>query len=298
LHGHSPNVQRLAVHLSEKQIITFHDNENLHQVLNHADTHVTTLIAWFRENAENPAAYNYRYIDFPLYYTWNSSDHKWNLRKTATHAIGRLYIVQPSEGEHYYLQMLLTHVKDATSFDDLKTVEGHVCGSFKESCIRLGLLQDDTEWDACLSEVSCIRMGQQLHLLFVTILIFCQPVAPEILWNKHKAALCEDILYQNRDLYDDINDTIEQEALRQLESYLRLNAKSLKDFPNMPLFLGGSGFLDGPDGLNQLIQEEMSYDVIQLQDSLHQNVSLLNKDQQAIFNVVLSFIDSMQDFFV
>ncbi|CAG8561858.1 4656_t:CDS:2 [Racocetra fulgida] len=67
-------------------------------------------------------------------------------------AIGRLYMVQPLEGERYYLRILLTCVKGATGFDHLKTVNGYLCASFKEACIRLGLLQDDTEWDACLLE--------------------------------------------------------------------------------------------------------------------------------------------------
>ncbi|GBC01418.1 hypothetical protein RclHR1_04190002 [Rhizophagus clarus] len=253
MHDRSPSVQRLAVHLPEMQLITFHDNENLQQILDYANSHVTTLVAWFQENAKNPAAHNYRYVDFLLYYTWNLSNYVWNARKTATSAIRRLYIAQPSEGERYYLRILLTHVRGASSFDDLKTVEGHICGSFKEACIHLGLLQDDAEWDACLSEASCVRMGQQLRLLFVIILIFCQPVALEVLWNNHKTALCKDILYQNHDLYSEVNNAVEQEALRQLESYLQLNAKSLKDFPNMPLFWEGSRFLDGPNGLNQLI---------------------------------------------
>ncbi|CAB4481131.1 unnamed protein product [Rhizophagus irregularis] len=237
MHGRSPNVQRLAIHLPEKQFITFRDDDNLHQVIDRADSHVTTLVAWFKENADNPAAHNYKYVDFPLYYTWNLSDHK-----------------------------------GASSFDDLRTVEGHVCASFKEACIRLGLLQDDTEWD---------------------------PAASEILWNNHKLALCEDILYQNRDLYSDINDAVEQEALRQLESYLQLNAKSLNDFPDVPLFLGGFGFLNGPDALNQLIREEMSYDITLLQTALNQNVPLLNKDQRAIYDAVLSSIhDTCTCFFV
>ncbi len=80
--------------------------------------------------------------------------HKWNLRKTVTKAIERLYMVQPSEGERYYLRTLLTHVKEATSFDDLKSVNEHSYRSFKEACIYLGLLQDDAEWDACLREAS------------------------------------------------------------------------------------------------------------------------------------------------
>jgi len=106
-------------------------------------------------------------------------------------------MVQPLEGERYYLRILLTHVKGATSFDHLKTVNGYVCGSFKETCILLGLLQDDVEWDACLSEASKIKAGQQLRHLFAMILLFCQPVVPEKLWDNHKLALCEDILYQN-----------------------------------------------------------------------------------------------------
>ena len=48
---------------------------------------------------ENPSARIYKYTDFPLHYTWNPSCRKWNLRKIAIEAIGRLYIVQPSEGE-------------------------------------------------------------------------------------------------------------------------------------------------------------------------------------------------------
>jgi len=33
MHGRSPNVQRLVVHLSEHQIVNFRDDENLQQVL-------------------------------------------------------------------------------------------------------------------------------------------------------------------------------------------------------------------------------------------------------------------------
>ncbi len=118
-------------------------------------------------------------------------------------------MVQLSEGDRYYLRILLTQVKGAFSFEDLRTIDGHVCESFKEAYIRLRLLQDDTEWNAYLSEANRVKMCQQLHLLFATILIFCQLASPEILWNNHKTALCEDILYQNHDLYNDINDAVE-----------------------------------------------------------------------------------------
>ncbi|CAG8588520.1 237_t:CDS:2 [Cetraspora pellucida] len=101
------------------QYITFQDGENLQHVLNCANMHITILTAWFQKNMENVAA----------------------------------------QGERYYLRTLLTYVRGATSFDNLKTVNGYVCESFKEVCIRLGLLQDDAEWDACLLETSAIQTG-------------------------------------------------------------------------------------------------------------------------------------------
>ncbi|CAB4425285.1 unnamed protein product [Rhizophagus irregularis] len=287
MHGRSPNVQRLAVHLPDHQYISFQEGENLQNVIEHANTHPTTLIAWFQENLESTAAREYKYTDFPIHYTWDLSNHTWNLRKTATEAIGRLYMVQSSEGERYYLQILLTHVKGATSFDDLKTVNGHMCRNFKEACILLGLLQDDTKWDACLREASEIKTGQQLQHFFAMILLFCQPAIPEVLWNNYKLALCEDIMYHHNQQV--MHDAIENEALNQLEHYLLLNGTSLKNFPNMPL--PSEGINRSGDELDQLIREERSYSIIQLENELHQNVPLLNNDQRAIYDAVMQEIE-------
>ncbi|CAI2202024.1 7421_t:CDS:1, partial [Funneliformis geosporum] len=111
-------------------------------------------------------------------------------------AIGRLYIVQPSEGERYYLRILLNYIKGATSFNNLNTINEYICKTFKEACIHLDLLQNDNEWDICLYEASRINTGQQLRHLFAIILLYCQPISPERLWNKYKSELCKDILYQ------------------------------------------------------------------------------------------------------
>src|SRR5687767_11476601 len=154
MHGRNPNVQRLAVHLPDQQTLTFNEEANLSNIMEHDITHKTTLTSWFEENVESSDAQNYKYIDFPSHYTWNATHHKWNRRKNTTKAIGRLYMVQPAEGECYYLRILLTHVAGATSFDSLKTVNGYLCNTFKEACIRYGLLQDDNEWNTCLYEAS------------------------------------------------------------------------------------------------------------------------------------------------
>jgi len=145
MHGRSPTVQRLAVHLQDQQSVTFRKGEDLQRVVDRANSRYTTLTAWFQANLEDVAARVHKYSEFPNHYTWDETKHMWKPRKNAASAIGRLYMVQPSEGERYYLRTLLTHVRGATSFDNLKTVNGYICSSFKEACIRLSLLQDDDE---------------------------------------------------------------------------------------------------------------------------------------------------------
>ena len=159
---------------------------------------------------------------------------------------------------------MLTHVKGATSFNDLKSINGHSCKSFKEACIYLGLLQDDAEWDACLRKASQLQTGQQLQYLFAMILLFCQLITPEDLWNTHKSALCENILYRDHQLTqnqnNNVSNSIENKALDQLENYLHLNGKSLKDFPNMPLPSANIDY--NTQDLDRLICEERSYNTI------------------------------------
>jgi len=43
--------------------------------------------------------------------------------------------------------MLLNIVCDATSFKNLHIINGIIYSSFKETCIALGLLQNDKEWN-------------------------------------------------------------------------------------------------------------------------------------------------------
>ncbi len=102
------------------------------------------------------------YSKFPVHYTWDKTNHIWKSRKNTVSVIRRLYMVQFSEGERYYLRTLLTHVKGVTSFDDLKTVNSYVYNNFKEAYIQLSLLQNDDEWNAYLLEASAVQSGKQL----------------------------------------------------------------------------------------------------------------------------------------
>lgn len=105
----------------------------------------------------------------------------WVKRSRKTNVIGRIYAVNPTQTELYRLRLLLLHVKGATSFADLRTVNGHEYSTFTEACLALGLIVDDEEWVRALEEANVWMMPKQLRYLFVRILIHCQPVHPQAL---------------------------------------------------------------------------------------------------------------------
>ena len=105
--------------------------------------------------------------------------------------IGRVYSAHPSEGERFYLRILLT------SFQSICTLpDGTVCGTFKEAACHHGLLEDYSEYDLCLAMAASWHMPPQLRHLFVTILLYDEPCNPAALWEKYKCAFSDDFLHR------------------------------------------------------------------------------------------------------
>ncbi len=138
-----------------------------------------------------PVALSTLYPDFPEIVVWNKSKKAWHLRKRAmgrrgagrnNHVtlgtMGRMYFVQPSKGECYYLRVLLTHVIGATCFEDLRTTHRPhtltivVHPTIRAACLARGLLQDDAKWDQCLLEAAGVQLPRSLQQLFDSLLIF------------------------------------------------------------------------------------------------------------------------------
>jgi len=44
--------------------------------------------------------------------------------------------------------------------------------TFKAACLARGLLQDDAEWDQCLSEIVGVQLPRSLRQLFASLLIY------------------------------------------------------------------------------------------------------------------------------
>ena len=65
----------------------------------------------------------------------------WTSRKREF-SIGRLYKVALGRGERYYLRTLLKFVKEQTSYEEIRTINGVMHPTFKDACYSISLLYD------------------------------------------------------------------------------------------------------------------------------------------------------------
>ena len=220
------------------------------------------------------------YRELPQYFVWNKSKKQWKLReKSSENVLGRIYSVNPRDGERYYLRCLLNHVRGAKSFEDIRTVDNIVYCTFREAAIAKGLLENDEEWSACLTEASLIGSPHNIRAIFATILIFCDPLNPRKLWDNYKNFMVEDYLHNNHSI--SIADA-ENQCLLEINYLLFQHQKSLADYNEMPL----------PDIHNQnyingiLFSEETNFNVEDLKKEISENIPKMNSDQKNAFDMV------------
>ena len=191
-----PAVQQLAIHEENQQNIVFREGEAMDALENVKDT---TLMAFFKFNSTEVEARKMKYQDFPKFCTF--SDNSWHWRRVqpedveVPRTIGRINAVSPAQGERYFLRMMLTHTTGATCYSDLRNVDGTMYETFKEACKAMGLLEDDSEWENVLEEVTEFGSGQQIRAIFAVLLQFCQPTDPFKLYEKFKNDMSEDFVY-------------------------------------------------------------------------------------------------------
>ncbi|XP_076937194.1 uncharacterized protein LOC143604676 [Bidens hawaiensis] len=146
IHCRNPVVQVLSVHEEHMQTVTFRDSDNLANVLSNPTVGHTTLTGWLRNNRRDDRGLELLYIDYVSAYRWDASGKCWIRRSYNTKtAIGRLTYLHPSCGERFYLRMLLTHQRGCRTFEDIRTVGGIACSTYRDACDRFGLLEDDRE---------------------------------------------------------------------------------------------------------------------------------------------------------
>ena len=190
----------------------------------------------------NTDARDLLYIDFPKHFKWVDSKH-WERRvRGKSNTVCRLYTVTPLEKERFYLRMLLHCVRGATSFEDIRTVDGITYSTFMQAAQERGILEKDDEWDQCLQEASASKTPIAMRKLFVIILSHCSPSSPGHLWHKYKGDLSEDFTYQlsssGISLSDQEREKCHNRALHQIDELLNKVGWSVSDFPDMPILKG------------------------------------------------------------
>jgi hypothetical protein len=173
------------------------------------------------------------------------------------------------------------YVRGATPFDDLKTVDGEICATFRDACVIRGLLIDDNHVNQTMREAAEAQMPQQLRNLFAIILLYSTPANPLLLWNTYKHDLCEDILHRRKEQQNDnlleLAECNEDECLLLINDILRRDEKSLSDFNlRQPI----------QRNVNRYIQQEM-YNMCDMQEYVNENYSKATAEQQNIYNTIV-----------
>ena len=97
-----------------------------------------------------------------------------------------------ADRERYYRRILLNHVTNATSFEDLRMVDDVICPTFHDATERRGLIEADNSIDDCLNEAEVFQMLSALRRLFAMILVYCEPSDVRGLWDRHLEAMSDD----------------------------------------------------------------------------------------------------------
>lgn len=186
----TPSVCQLQLHLDGQQFVSFKNNQTVDQIINNPIIKKTMLTKFFLMNKINNDAINLNllYKEFPQHIVWSSSYKMCSHRKQQL-TIGRIVTCHPTEGERYYLRLLLMNVRRPTSYEDLRTMNERCYTTFREAAEKRGLLRSNNNIIDCMSEALCYQMPYSLRRLFATLLVYSNPGNPIDLWKKYEDSM-------------------------------------------------------------------------------------------------------------
>jgi hypothetical protein len=277
---------QLQLHLENMHMVSFKEGQDIQRVVNREGVEKSMLTEYFEANRLHEEARGILYRDFPEWYTWQKKNKFWkrrSVKKDGTPSriqVGRIVSAHPAEGERYYLRVLLNHVTGATSYDDLKTVNGEILPSFREAAQRMGLIEGDNTLDDSLTKSTLYEMPSSLRRLFATILVFCEPSDVRGLWDKHFDAMSED--YRRNDPSDVV---VEQKVLIDIRNMLQSMGKDIKSFPLPDID-------EEYDSANGVAREIFEESIIEPSDEDKNLSDSLNTDQRVAYDDIMSAVDA------
>lgn len=189
----------------------------------------------------------------------------------------------------FFLRLLLHHVQGPKTFEDLRTVDGIICQTFREACYRRGLLENDNQWDATLREAAICRSPKRLRHLFSILLKTCDVGSPSILWNKYKDDLAEDFKHQAQLAHPIFQvvytDEMYNRALIEIEDTI-----ASMDGPQLTSFGLPQTNRTQVTSVPTEIIRETSYDISSLSRYINENEPKLLPDQRNAYSTIVNSI--------
>ena len=197
-----------------------------------------------------------------------------------------MYFVNPKDRERFYLRLLLLHVTEAQSIEDIRSFHNIIYLTFYKASIARKLITTDEEWDKYLQEAIQIEFPNALCNSFAYICVFLDSVNAEELFDNIKiiftiytilsangyslvdSNLLEIREYQkNEKTEEDIN-TSEYIIQRNIFNILSLSNKQQEIFNKIMESINDNNynnnkcsFIDGPggSGKNYLLNSLITY---------------------------------------
>ena len=203
----TPSVCSLPVHLPEKNIRRFSGGKT-------SDETTSLLIRYFNR-PRLPTFENVTYCDYfkeYILYEWSDGSvlqpghfleetiphcvrHRVSPRQVGT-KVSRMEMVSPTSGELFYLRCLLAR-RPATSYANLRTVDGVVYDTFHEAAVRFGLFASENEGHYVMIEaVESYCTPFALRFLFSRVILENYPARP--LWDEFKNSMAQDFIISTR----------------------------------------------------------------------------------------------------
>ena len=127
------------MHLPDEQTCTYQPNlRSAEESLKRKK--FTMLTEYFEaNNIYGELTQSLKYEGFPFTFVWNDEGKLWTPRQRQAadpEGIGRMVSIHPTSGDIFYLRLLLKNRASATSFYDLKTVEGMCTKTLNRHALR------------------------------------------------------------------------------------------------------------------------------------------------------------------
>ncbi|KAF1872320.1 hypothetical protein Lal_00016618 [Lupinus albus] len=252
IHGRQPAIKRLYFHLPGEHHVYFNDNNEIDNILSRPTVSESMFTSWMEANKQYPEGRNLCYGQYVSKFVYKP-------RKSG-YTIGRLIWVSPCTGELYYLRMILTVVKGATCYEDIRTVSNIQYSTFRNGCFAMGILQDDREYIKALKKTYDWGSGFYVRKLFVKMLLSTSMNKLDHVWEETWKWLCG----------------------AESKKFERLSPMS---YPK--------GYITSQLG-NRLIYDELNYDTTELKDNFNILFQSLTDEQCKIFKIVMQTVNQEQ----